>query len=91
MQALGPKVFIQVQCDLAVRTCAQPMSGSLELALGLLVAVELAIDDDSSASILAGDGLTAGDEIDDAQPGMSESNAPVVGHPVALSVRTPME
>src|SRR3979409_1576752 len=91
METLGPKIFIQVQSDFTIRACAQAMPGSLELVLGLFVAVELPIHDDSRAPVLAADGLTAGRQVDDAQPGMSKSNSSVAGHPMALPVRTPME
>jgi hypothetical protein len=80
-----------VQGDLAVRSRAQPVAASLELVLDRLEPVELSVDDDPGALVLAGDRLIAGREVDDAQPRMAEGHASVGRDPVALSVRSAVE
>src|SRR5262245_52481027 len=91
MQALRPEILIKVQCDLAVGARAQTMARSFELALDVLVAVELTVRHDLTAPVLTGDGLTARREIDDAEPRVSESDALVGRCPMALSIGTTME
>jgi hypothetical protein len=67
MQTLRADVSIQMQSDFAIRPGAKAMTGFLQLARNGLVAVKLAIHDDSGAIISACDRLIAGYKIDDAQ------------------------
>ena len=90
MQALRAEIPIQVQGDLTVRAAAQVMPRLRQLALDGFVAVELSVDNDSCAAIVAGDRLLTGLEVDDAQPRMTQGDAPVIGHPIALRVRSAM-
>src|SRR6185312_10967655 len=64
------------------------VAGGLEVAPDALVVVELAVDDDVGAVVLGGDGLVAGDEVDDAEASMSEGDAPIRRDPVVLAVGT---
>src|SRR5215472_10444597 len=75
MQALRSEILVEVERYLAVRACAQPMPGSLELALDRLVAVELAVGDDLTAAVLTRNRLSAGREVNDAEPRVSEPHA----------------
>ena len=75
VQALRAEIFVEMQGDLAVRARAQAMTGLLEFALDRFVAIEFAIDDDAGLSVLAGDRLISGREIDDAEPRVAKSDA----------------
>src|SRR5579884_1909898 len=79
-----------MQRNLAVGLGAQPVSASYELALNGLVSIELAIDDDPNALVFARDGLIAGGQVDDAEPGMAQSDLPVGRDPLPLPVGTAM-
>src|SRR5687767_3857908 len=46
VQALHAQVLIKMQRNLAIRVCAQSVTGGLELALDRLVIIELAVDHD---------------------------------------------
>ena len=88
VQALRAEVLVQVQRDLAVRSRAQPVSRLLEPALRRLEIVELAVDDDPRALVLARDRLIAGRQVDDAEPRMPQRDAPISRQPLALTVRS---
>ena len=90
MEACGAEVFVEMQRDLAVGAGAQAVACALRVPAGWLVTVELAVDDDVRAFVLAGDRLVAGGEIDDAEPRVTESNAAVWADPVALPIGTAM-
>jgi len=91
VHALRAEVLVEVQCDLAVRARAQAMCARrLELRLHSLVVVELAVGDDPHASILAGDGLIAGREVDDAEARVAERGAAARVDPSLLTVGAAM-
>src|SRR5262249_35690338 len=50
--------------------------------------VELAVDHDVKAVVLAGNRLISGRQVDDAQPRMAQAHATVGGQPGTLAVRT---
>ena len=77
MQTLGTAIFIEMQSDLAVRSGAETVPRFFQFALDRFVVVEFAVDDDAGASVLARDRLIAGGQVDDAEPGVPESNPPV--------------
>ena len=79
-----------MQGDLAVRARPEPMAARLELALDALVVVELAVDDDVQALVLAGDRLIAGVQVDDAEPRVPEADSPVRRDPLPAAVRSAM-
>src|SRR5215469_18246243 len=87
MQALRTEIFVEVQRYLAVRTGAQAMARAFELSSNSFVAVELAIDDDPGAFVLACDWLIAGFKVDDAEPRMTQGNSAIWADPMALTVR----
>src|SRR5262245_4012779 len=66
------------------------MTRLLELALHALVVVELAVDHDVQALVLAGDRLIAGVQIDDAQPRVPETDTAMRGDPLPVPIRPAM-
>src|SRR4051794_21397371 len=81
MQALRAAVLVEVQRDLAVGAGPQAMAPVLEFASDGLVAVELPVGDDPGPLVLARDRLSAGFQIDDAEPGVGEGHATVRAKP----------
>ena len=90
VQASRAEVFIKVQCDLTVGARAKAVATTFEVALDTLEIVELTVDDDPHALVLAGDRLLAGGQVDDAEPGMSHPNPPIGSDPRSLAVGTAM-
>ena len=90
VQALWAKVFIKVQSDFAVGSGAQAVARLLQFPLDRFIAVEFAVDDDVGLAVLAGDGLIAGGEVDDAETRVAEGDAAVGRYPVALAVGAAM-
>ena len=90
VQAGRAEVLVEVQGDLAVGAGAEAVASALEVALHALEVVELAVDDDPQALVLAGDRLIAGGQVDDAEPGMAQPDPPVRRDPRPLSVRPAM-
>ena len=88
VEASRAEVFVKVQCDLTVGTSAKEVATTLEVALDTLEIVELTVDDDPQALVLAGNRLFACGQVDDAEPGMSQPNPPVGSDPRSLSVGT---
>jgi hypothetical protein len=88
MQALRAEILIQVQGDLAVRPGAKAVTALFEFLADGFVAVEFAIDDYPRARILACERLISRGQVDDAEPGMPEGDAPVGCDPLTLSIRT---
>ena len=86
-QAGRAEVLIEVQSDLAIGAGAEAVASALEVLLYALEVVELAIDDDPQALVLAGDRLLAGGQVDDAESGMAEPDPPIAGDPRPLSIR----
>ena len=87
VQAGRAEVLVEVQGDLAVGAGAEAVAPALEVALHALEVVELAVDDDPQALVLAGDRLIAGRQVDDAEPGVAQPDPPIAGDPRPLSVR----
>jgi hypothetical protein len=75
MQALRAEVFIEMQCDFAVRPGAQAMARLLEFLLDCFVAIEFAVDDNPALFVFACDWLITGRKIDDAETSMPEGDA----------------
>ena len=90
VEALDAQVFVQMECDLAVRPRSQVVAGAFEFALGGLVVIEFAVNDDVFAAIFAGNRLVAGGQIDDAKPCVTQSYSPIGRNPMSLSVRPAM-
>ena len=86
-QAGRAEVLIEVQSDLAVGAGAEAVATALEVALYAFEVVELAVDDDPQALVLAGDRLLAGGQVDDAESGMAQPDPPIAGDPGPLSIR----
>src|SRR4029450_10315265 len=66
------------------------MTRVLELALHLLVVVELSVDDDVQALVLVGDRLIASMQVDDAEARMPETDTAMRRDPVSTPVRPAM-
>ena len=64
----------------------QAVAARFQVPLDRLVSVELAVDDDVDLPVLACDGLIAGRQVDDAQPGVPETDVPVIRDPPPLPV-----
>ncbi len=64
------------------------MSTPLQLSPLALEVIKLAIDNDMNPLVLVCDRLVAGREVNDTQPRMTETDAPIGGQPCALAVRT---
>jgi hypothetical protein len=79
-----------MQRDLTVGARSQTMTALFELPLNGFIAVEFSVHDDPSKFVLAGDGLIAGCEINDAQPRMPEGDALVGRNPMTLAIRPAM-
>ena len=86
VEAVRPQVLVQVEGDLAVGARPQPVSRPFQLALDPLEVVELAVHDDVAPLVLVRDRLIAGHQIDDAEPGVAQSDSPVGRDPLALAV-----
>lgn len=86
VQALWADLFIQMQRDLTICTCTQPVTARFKLQPNLFILVKLAIDDDVRAVVFAGDGLVAGGEIDDAQARVAEADAVIAAYPLPLAI-----
>jgi len=86
VQALGAVVLVQVERDLAVGLGPEPVPAVLQCPADALEVVELAVHHDVDGLILVGDRLVAGHEIDDREPGVTEGDPAVGGHPVAAPV-----
>jgi hypothetical protein len=90
VQALGPKVFVEVKRDLAVRAGTEAVSPAAEVLANLLEVIELAIGHDPERLILVRYGLRASTEVDDREPGMAEPDPAIGRDPVSPSVGTAM-
>src|SRR5215472_16199948 len=90
MQALSAEIFVEMQCDFAIRTRAQVVSRTFEPALSGFVVVELTIDDNVLAPILTRNGLFSGSKVDNAESSVTQSYQPVRGDPLPLPVRPAM-
>src|SRR3954470_8967287 len=88
MQALGANVFVEMQGDFAVRPSAQMVPRLLEFLSDRFIAVELTVDDDVNASVLARDRLISRNKVNDAEPRVPETNSRVGCDPTPLSVGT---
>src|SRR6516165_9180863 len=80
------EVLIEVQCDLAVRPCAELMTALFQFTALPLKVVELAVDDNANAFVLVCDGLFAGRQVDNTQSGVAETDTLVFGKPDALVI-----
>jgi hypothetical protein len=90
MQALRAKIFIKMKSNLAVGPATQAMSRVLQLPLNGFVAIKFSVHDDVNSAVLAAHGLVPSLEVDDAKPGMAQTNSPVGCDPVTLAVGTTM-
>jgi len=66
------------------------MAAPGQLVLDALEVVELPVDDDLQAPVLAGNRLVPGRQVDDAQPRVAQADAMVGVHPGALTIRAPV-
>jgi hypothetical protein len=89
-EAVGAKLFVQMQRYLAVGFGSESMAALFEFASLTLEIIELTIDDDPYALVFVGDGLVTGCEIDNAQAGVSQADALIGGNPRAATIRAAM-
>src|SRR5215469_3402257 len=76
--------------NLAVRSRAQAVSRLSELALDRFITIKLTIDHDSDLAVFAGYGLVAGCEVNDAEARVSQGDAAILLHPMAVPIRPAM-
>jgi hypothetical protein len=77
MQAFSANLLVEVKGNLAVGAGTKTVASGLQIALDAFVVVELAVNDDVGTVVFGGDGLVAGDEIDDAEARVPESDAAI--------------
>src|SRR5512140_440886 len=87
---MGSKLFVKMKRDFAVGPRAEMVAARLKLAADAFEVVEFAVGDKANGFVLVGDGLVAAGQVDDAQAGVSQADAPVRGQPVALVIRPAM-
>ena len=83
-------VLVKMQRDLAVGVRAKPVAARFEFTTDALEVVELSVDDEVKPPVLAGDGLVAARQINDAQASVAETDPLVGRHPLPLIVRPAM-
>ncbi len=88
LEALHALLFVQVNQRLGIAGGAELMPARHEIGAQFLVAVNLAVEDDPHRTVLIGDRLMAGGEIDDAEAAHADP-APAI-HVNAFVVRTAM-
>ena len=64
------------------------MTGLPQFSSNGLVPVKFSVDDDPDPPILIGDGLVSGQQVNDAEPCVPESNPPVLRNPMPLPIRS---
>ncbi len=69
MQAGRTELLVAMQNYFRVRTCGKAVPGPLQFSAQLHMVVDLAVENDPECAILVGDGLLAGRQIYNAQPG----------------------
>jgi hypothetical protein len=89
LDAALARFLVEVHDHLRVRARAEVMAAGRELRGELAVVVDLTVEDDPDRTVLVGQRLISGLEIDDTEPPHSEAQRTV--EMLAASVRAPME
>jgi len=86
----GTSILVQVQRDFAVGSRSEGVPAALQLAADAFEIVKLPVRDDVKPLVFVRDGLITGRQVDDAEPRVAESGAPVLIDPNALRVGSAM-
>src|SRR6185436_2806775 len=79
LQAMSAEFLVQMQRDLAVRARAEHVSAPLQFPALAVKVIKLAVDNDLNPSVLVGDRLTTGCEINDGKSRVTKTDTLIGG------------